>query len=134
MSTLSFWDFQPVEPYQKAEVCQDQLTALYFIVLCDLVFIIVLWSKKLLLHLALFSITDMHMWHWYIAICMLLLHTNNKIKCYINLFLCPFAIRRNEWVAGLRCSVCQTHPWHKKLQSCEANCPLSSNKWSRKLF
>lgn len=52
-------------------------------------------------------------------------------------FSVPSAVRR--WVNGFLMPWClsvhQLHPWHKKFQSPEANCPLSSKKmFTKKTF
>lgn len=84
-STLSFWRLSSCWATRKLKWVKYQLAALYFIVFRDLVSIINPSVQKLLLHLALFSITNTYLWHQYITICVSPLHTNNKIKCYIDL-------------------------------------------------
>lgn len=80
------------------------------------------------LHMALFSTAGLYI---------VSLQRNNKMKCSTNLLL-PLTKRRS-WGSGSPMlwgfSVCPTHPWHKKFQSSEANCPLSSKKmFNKKTF
>lgn len=82
---LIFQRFQCSVTSRKRKRVTHEQTALYSIALHYLVFIIVSPVGKLLLYVALFSITDLYMCYGYITIYILPSQRNNTIKCPIDL-------------------------------------------------
>lgn len=136
---LIFWRLPCPVAVRELKCVTLEQTALYSVasITC---FHYDLFSQEIIpLHGTIFyrkSVYVLWIYSYYIYIYILPLQRNNKMKCSVNLLL-PFTKRRSECVA-FRCSeasVCHTHPWHKKFQSSEANCPLSSKKmFNKKTF
>lgn len=82
---FNFQRFQCSVTSRKRKRVTHEQTALYSIALHYLVFIIVSSVGKLLLYVALSSITDLYMCYGYITIYILPLQRNNTIKCSIGL-------------------------------------------------
>lgn len=133
---LIFWRFRAPWPSGSWSVWLSSRQ--HFILLLSIIcFHYNLFSQEIIpLHGTIFYRKSVYvLWIYsYIYIYILSLQRNSKMKCSINLLL-PLTKRRSGFLMLWGFSVCHTHPWHKKFQSSEANCPLSSKKmFNKKTF